>query len=475
MGANISPAERAAAGKALRRQVPRDAHAAFDPSAARDPLGLLREQDTTRVADLVPIRYGRMSVSPFAFYRGAARVMAADLATTPVSGLHTQLCGDAHLSNFGAYASAERQLVFDISDFDETFPGPFEWDVKRLATSFVVAGRDNGFGTKECRKAARSVVGHYRTAMRDFAERTILDVWYAHLDIDSVATGYLDSLHKRQRKGAEQLLHATAPDLQKARTRTSLQAIRKLTAMTPDGRRIVADPPLVVPVDRVTGIDVDASRRTITSLVEEYRNTLQSDRRHLIDHFRLTDIAHKVVGVGSVGMRAWILLLEAGFEQEDLLLQAKQATVSVLAEFLGGDSTGEQGARVVAGQRLMQASSDIFLGWLSTDAVDGGREDYYVRQLRDWKVSADIDTMTPASLGVYGQMCGWTLARAHARAGDRLALAAYLGKSTAFDDAVAEFAAAYADQNERDHRALLAAVKAGDIQVATESGAGSGS
>lgn len=460
--------QRASFGKALRREVPRESHANFAPAPDRDPLAVLRAQDAIRVADLLPVRYGRMAVSPFAFYRGAARVMAADLAPTPTSGLRTQLCGDAHLSNFGAYASPERRLVFDINDFDETLPGPFEWDVKRLAASFAVVGRDNGLSSKQCRQVARSVVSHYRMAMREFAAQPILDVWYARLDIERVVTDYLGSLTKRARKRVTTALDATVPSLRNARSRTSLQAIRKLTTSTPGGRRIAEDPPLVVPLSNVAGIDANASRGMLMNLVADYRSTLQSDRRHLLDHFTLTDIAHKVVGVGSVGLRAWILLFESGVESGGLLLQAKQALPSVLAEHVGTDNAGPQGQRVVAGQRVMQASSDIFLGWLSIDTPDGRREDYYIRQLRDWKVSAEVERMTATSLRAYARMCGWTLARAHARAGDRVEIAAYLGASAAFDEAVAEFATAYADQNERDHDALLAAIRAGDIEIADE-------
>jgi uncharacterized protein (DUF2252 family) len=459
--------ERAALGKGTRRDVPLDAQAEPPASSDRDPVALLAAQDAVRVPELVPIRYGRMAVSSFSFYRGAARVMAADLSSCPTSGLRTQLCGDAHLSNFGAYASAERRLVFDINDFDETCRGPFEWDIKRLAASFVVAGRENGFSDKRCRALARGAASHYRRAVRAFAQRSILDVWYLHLDIETAAKQYVASLSKRQRKQARTELGSAASAFAKARTRTSLQAIRKLTVRTPAGRRIVSDPPLVIPIDEMTGIDADAVRQSLRALLAGYRGTMQSDRRHLIDHFTLSDIAHKVVGVGSVGLRAWILLLEAGVESEGLLLQAKQAMPSVLAEFVGGPRRGGQGARVVAGQRLMQASSDIFLGWLTIDVPSGGREDYYLRQLRDWKLSADIEVMTPASMDVYARMCGWTLARAHARGGDRIAIAAYLGKSTRFDDAIADFAMTYADQNGRDHRALITAIGSGRVRAET--------
>jgi uncharacterized protein (DUF2252 family) len=460
-----SPEHRAALGKAARQRTPLEAHAELDVAKGRDPVALLQAQDAARVTDLVPIRYGRMVVSPLTFYRGAARVMAADLASTPVSTLRTQLCGDAHLSNFGAYASAERHLVFDINDFDETLPGPFEWDVKRLATSFVVAGRNNGFSDKQCRALARSVANHYRTAMRTFAKRPILDVWYADLDVDAAAAEFVASLSQRQRKHAAGELRSTASMLAKARTRDSLQAIRKLTMITPAGRRIIDDPPLVVPIDRMNGIDVDATWRSIKSMLTSYRDCLQSDRRHLIDHFSLVDIGHKIVGVGSVGLRAWIVLLDGGIPSDGLLLQAKQAVPSVLAEFAGASRYRQQGRRVVAGQRLMQATSDIFLGWLTTDVASGVRDDYYLRQLRDWKLSAEIDLMTPTSMAVYGRMCGWTLARAHARGGDRITIAGYLGKSPAFDQAIAEFAVAYADQNERDHQTLVAAIESGRVHA----------
>lgn len=464
-----APELRAAAGKAARRTTPLDAHAELGGAADRDPIALLRAQEAVRVADLLPIRYGRMGVSPFTFYRGAARVMASDLANSPTSGLHTQLCGDAHLSNFGAYASAERRLVFDINDFDETAPGPFDWDVKRLAVSFVVAGRDNGFSAKRCRRLARSVVTHYRTAMRRFARQPILSVWYARLDVEQSVAELRASLDAPTRRRAEATLQATTARIAKARTRDSMQAIRKLTASTPAGRRIISDPPLVVPLAEVAGIDVDAVRHDLDGMVDEYRATLQSDRRRLLDNFTLIDVAHKVVGVGSVGLRAWILLLQTGDDSEGLMLQAKQAVRSVVSEYTGVHDELTGGARVVAGQRLMQATGDIFLGWVSSAArVEStvGPQDYYLRQLRDWKLSVDIDRLTPQAMELYARMCGWTLARAHARAGDRIAIAGYLGKSDRFDDAVAEFAETYADRNEHDHAALHAAIAAGSLTAA---------
>jgi uncharacterized protein (DUF2252 family) len=442
-----------------------EAHAEFRPAKSRDPVALLLSQAETRVPELVPIRHGRMLVSPFTFYRGAARVMAADLHPTPTPGLRTQLCGDAHLSNFGAYASPERRLVFDINDFDETLPGPFEWDVKRLAASFVVAGRDTGFTKKQCRKVTLAAVEGYRTAMREFASQTILAVWYAHLNIEDTVAEFKSTLTAGKLRKEKATLKAADAVLAKAHTRDSLQAIGKLTTATDGRRRIISDPPLIVRLDELTGFDTDVLLGRLRGLVDSYRGTLQSDRRRLLDHFMLADVAHKVVGVGSVGTRAWILLLESGVEAEALLLQAKQAAVSVLADYAGESGYGNQGERVVAGQRLMQASSDIFLGWLRAQPTGGAEEDYYLRQLRDWKMSVEIEEMNPRSMDVYARLCGWTLARAHARSGDRIAISAYLGGSTKFDNAIGDFAESYADQNELDHAALAAAVAEGRVQA----------
>jgi uncharacterized protein (DUF2252 family) len=460
-----TPEQRAATGKAARAQAPLASHAEFRPPQSRDPLALLLSQATTRVPELVPIRHGRMLVSPFTFYRGAALVMVADLDTTATSGLRTQLCGDAHLSNFGAYASPERRLVFDINDFDETLPGPFEWDVKRLAASFVVAGRNNGFTAKQCRTVTLAGVEAYRTAMRTFASQPILDVWYAHLAIEDALADYKASLDARRLKRSKADLKAAKASLAKAHTRDSLQAVSKLTTMTNGRRRIVSNPPLVVPLDEITGFDNDMLLERLHSLVDTYHGTLQSDRRRLFEHFTLTDMAHKVVGVGSVGTRAWILLFESGLEAGVLLLQAKQAQPSVLADYAGPSEYTNHGERVVSGQHLMQASSDIFLGWLRAEPTGGRDEDYYVRQLRDWKSSPVIEEMQPRSMAVYARLCGWTLARAHARAGDRIAIAGYLGSSSKFDNAVADFAETYADQNERDHAALAAAVDEGRVEA----------
>jgi uncharacterized protein (DUF2252 family) len=460
-----TPEEKAALGKAARAKAPLEAHAEFTPAKSRDPVGLLLSQAKTRVPDLVPIRHGRMLVSPFTFYRGAALVMAADLDASPTSGLRTQLCGDAHLSNFGAYASPERRLVFDINDFDETLPGPFEWDIKRLAASFVIAGRDNGFTKKQYRRITLAAVESYRTAMRDFAAQPILTVWYAHLAIEQALAEYKATLSRRQLKERKARLKATEGALAKARTRDSLQAIGKLTRLVDGKREIIKNPPLITPLEDMIDLDPDEARRRIGTLLASYRKTLQSDRRVLLDHFTLVDIAHKVVGVGSVGTRAWILLLESGVEAGGLLLQAKEAGQSALTNYAGKSAYANQGERVVAGQHLMQASSDIFLGWLRARPTGGQYKDYYLRQLRDWKISAVIEEMIPPGMEQYARWCGWTLARAHARAGDRIAIAAYLGSSSKFDNAIVEFAEAYADQNERDHATLADAVKAGKVEA----------
>jgi uncharacterized protein (DUF2252 family) len=452
-------AQRIAAGKAARAGTPLEAHAQFAPSAARDTVGLLLSQAESRVPELVPVRHGRMLVSPFTYYRGAALPMAADLATTPTSGLRVQLCGDAHLSNFGAFASPERKLVFDLNDFDETLPGSFEWDVKRLAASAVVAGRDNGFTQKEIRKTVLSAVSRYRIAMRGFAEQPMMDVWYAHLEVEEAVKTFKSQLKARGIK-------ATEAAIAKARTRDSTSALRKLTTIVDGSRRIISDPPLIVPVEELfSNLQTNEIYNELGALFGKYRRTLQSDRKHLVDRFTLVQLARKAVGVGSVGTRAWILLLDAGDDTEHLFLQAKEAQRSVLAEFAGRSKYTNHGQRVVAGQHLMQASSDIFLGWQRTTGQDGVDRDYYFRQLRDWKFSMPIEQMVPTGMALYTGMCGWTLARAHARSGDRVVLSAYLGSSDKFDNAVAEFAETYADQNERDHAELAAAVVSGRAEA----------
>ena len=461
-----TPEQRAASGKAARARAPLESHADFRPAKSRDPVGLLVSQAETRVPELVPIRHGRMLVSPFAFYRGAALIMAADLNSTAASGLQTQLCGDAHLSNFGAYASPERRLVFDINDFDETLAGPFEWDVKRLAASMIIAARENGFSKKQSQKAALAAVETYRTAIRDFASQSILAVWYAHLNIEDALVEYKATLSRRKLKQSKSALKKTQARLAKARSRDSLQAIGKLTSVVDGNRQIRSDPPLIMRLDDMKDLDPEVMRARLGTLMQTYRKTLPSDRRHLLDHFTITDIGHKVVGVGSVGTRAWVLLLEAGVEKDALVMQAKQAGPSALSGFAGESQYHNNGQRVVAGQHLMQASSDIFLGWFRARPMGGARyQDYYVRQLRDWKMSAVIEEMTPQSMQVYARLCGWTLARAHARSGDRIAISAYLGRSNRFDIAVTDFAEMYAGQNERDHAALAAAVADGRVEA----------
>jgi uncharacterized protein (DUF2252 family) len=456
----LTPAERAARGKEARAVVPRDSHAVFDPPPDRaEPIGLLEEQAKSRVPELVPVRWGRMMVSPFTFYRGAALPMASDLATTPVSGLPVQACGDAHLSNFGIFGSAERRLVFDVNDFDETVPGPWEWDVKRLAASLEVAARGNGFPAKGRREIVTATVASYRQAMRSFAGMSNLDVWYAHADMDQVRARFESLLKTRQRKAVDK-------GLAKARTRDSMQELAKLTQMVEGRPRIIADPPLVVPMADLMPRQADrtAFESQLKDLIAKYQRTLETDRRLLLGQFEFGDMARKVVGVGSVGTRCWIVLMLGRDESDPLFLQVKEAEASVLSRFVGASKYTNQGQRVVAGQRLMQASSDIFLGWQRTEAgLDGRPRDFYVRQLRDWKFSVDIETMVPRGMRLYGELCGWTLARAHACSGDRIAIATYLGGSDVFDRAIAQFAVAYADQNERDYKSLVDAVASGRI------------
>ena len=458
----LSRADRAARGKDARAVAPLESHAEFRPGVSRDPVGLLLGQAQSRVPELVPVRHGRMLVSAFTFYRGAALPMAADLASTPASGLRVQLCGDAHLSNFGAFASPERRLVFDVNDFDETLPGPFEWDVKRLAASFAVAGRDNGFAGKARRKIALAAAESYRTAMRSFAAQPLLEVWYAHLDIEPALADFRSQVKAKKFKVAEALLA-------KAHTSDSTKALRKLTTVVDGQRRIISDPPMIVPVEDVfADVQADALYELLRSVLGKYRRTLQSDRRHLLEQFTLIQVARKVVGVGSVGTRAWVLLMDALDGDEPLFLQAKEAQPSVLAGYCGRSRYNNQGERVVAGQHLMQAQSDIFLGWTRVPAPEGANRDFYVRQLKDWKFSVPIEQMLPTGMTIYARLCGWTLARAHARSGDRVALAAYLGGSDKFDQAIADFAETYADQNEADYAALQAAVKEGKAEASTE-------
>ncbi|MFL5908848.1 MAG: DUF2252 domain-containing protein [Solirubrobacterales bacterium] len=454
----VTPAEREAAGKAARSKTPRSRHAAWEPGPDRpDPVETLERQDATRVPELVPIRHGRMLASAFSFYRGAAAIMAADLAATAQSGLEVQLCGDAHLSNFGVFAAPDRQLIFDINDFDETFPGPFEWDVKRLAASFGVAGRELGFKRKERGDAVTTATREYREEMRRLAGERSMDVWYERLDIEAIEQ-YRDQV---SRKAARNFDKAMA----KAESKNSLRALAKLTREQDGELRIVSDPPLIVPIEELVH-DGELARveAGITELIEKYRDTLQPDIRHLADRYRYVHTAHKVVGVGSVGTRCWIVLLLGRDVDDPLFLQVKEAGPSVLAPYTSGDRYKHQGRRVVEGQRLMQAASDILLGWMTAEeGIDGGRRDFYVRQLWDGKGSAEIETMTTYTMELYARLCGWTLARAHARSGDRIGIASYLGGGDQFDRAMADFAEAYADQNERDFEAFTAAADSGRL------------
>ena len=449
-----------AAGRDRRRVAPRSSHGIWAPPADRDPIGLLEGQAATRISELVPIRHGRMQVSPFAYFRGAALPMAADLAVTPTSGLTVQLCGDAHLSNFGIFGTPERHLFFGLNDFDESHTGPWEWDVKRLAVSIEIAGRENGFSDAERGRTVRRATGTYRETMRKLARTPTLDVWYAHLDMEHLLPRFRALLDPKRTPA---VWHATA----RARAHDSLQAFGKLCHTPDNGEpRIVSDPPLIVPIEELPeSIDAEAVSRGVHQILSSYRQTLETDRRHLLDQYRVVHLARKVVGVGSVGTAAWIVLL---LDERDspLLLQLKEADASVLEAYTGKSQFSQHGERVVAGQRLMQAASDIFLGWERLD-WEGEHRDCYVRQLRDWKGSGDVAGMTPAGMELWGQMCGWTLARAHARSGDRAAIAGYLGKSSTFDRAITSFAVAYADQSQRDYEAFCAAIAAGRLEALT--------
>jgi uncharacterized protein (DUF2252 family) len=455
----MNVAERAAVGKAARSEAPRSAHAEWEPSADRaDPVGVLVEQGRSRVQDLLPIRYGRMAVSPFTFYRGAAAVMAGDLAGTPTSGLGVQACGDAHLSNFGGFAAPDRRLVFDLNDFDETLPGPWEWDLKRLAASFEIAARGNGFKRKERRAVLSTVGSQYREAMRGFAKQSQLDVWYARLDAEVVLQQIRSAGGKAVRKAER--------GVAKARSKDSLRALDRLAHMVDGELRIVSRPPLVVPIEELLPedekIDVEA---LIREVLDRYAQSMKGDRRHLLGGYRFRHIAHKVVGVGSVGTRAWIILLTGRDDEDPLFLQAKEAQSSVLEPYAGKSRFGNHGRRVVEGQWLMQAASDSFLGWCAVAGIDDRERHFYVRQLWDGKGSPDVEAMNPGGMQVYARLCGWTLARAHARSGDPVAIGAYLGAGAGFDRALAEFADRYADQNERDHAAMLAAIDSGRVEA----------
>ena len=491
--------ERRAKGEEARAKTPPSSHAGWRPAAARpDPVGLLEEQDATREQDLVPVRHGRMMVSPFTFYRGAAKIMAEDLKDTPVAGLRAQLCGDAHLSNFGAFGSPERRLLFDLNDFDETLPGPFEYDVKRMAASFTIAARNNGFSKADTRDATLGAVTAYREAMADFAQMRTMDIWYSHLDEDELMNaahvavnelrGEASTAKKtekqdkqaKQVKAAKKEAKQVARDRQgekaakaaekgaqktlaKAHTRDSLQALSKLCELVDGQYRIVSQPPILVPARDLAatfGLSPDDVLPVLHDQFRAYRATLQDDRRHLLERFQIVDAARKVVGVGSVGTRAFIVLLQGRDTDDPLFLQIKEATASVLEANLPKSRYRQHGERVVQGQRMMQAASDIYLGW--TKGLDVNRH-FYWRQLRDMKGSAVIETLKPLGLKFYGRICGWTLARAHARSGDPVAIAEYLGSSDAFDKAITDFSERYADQNEQDYTEFVKAIRSGRL------------
>jgi uncharacterized protein (DUF2252 family) len=477
--------DRKARGMEARDRAPLSSHTKWRPAAGRpDPVGLLEEQDRTREQDLVPVRHGRMMVSPFTFYRGAAKIMAVDLKDTPVAGLDAQLCGDAHLSNFGAFASPERILLFDVNDFDETLPGPFEYDVKRMAASFTIAGRNNGFSAADTRAAALASVTSYREAMAGFARMGTMDIWYAHLDEDELMSAIRSAVagtrkeekaakkkkktekrDEKQEKLAKKAQKRAEKSAAKAHTRDSLQALSKLGELVDGTYRIVSQPPIVVPARELAatyGISPDQLSHVIEEQFRAYRATLQDDRRHLLERFQIVDMARKVVGVGSVGTRAFIVLLQGRDAQDPLFLQIKEATASVLEANLRKSRYRQHGERVVQGQRIMQASSDIYLGW--TKGVQANRE-YYWRQLRDMKESADVEKMTPLALTFYARTCGWALARAHARSGDPVAIAEYLGASDAFDKSVTGFSERYADQNEKDYQEFVKAIRSGRLEA----------
>jgi uncharacterized protein (DUF2252 family) len=465
---HLTVGERIARGKDARVAAPRSSHRSWEPATNRlDPIELLEAQAASRVPELVPIRYGRMLDSPFAFFRGAALIMGADLAATPRSHINVQLCGDAHLSNFGVFGSPERKLMFDINDFDETLPGPWEWDVKRLAASLEVAGRDLGFAPGDRRDVVTACVAEYRGQVRAAAEMTTLDAWYDHLDADQLMEGIRAEV-RAKRLGKKEAREA-AEDLERARQRDHKRVFRKRTTGELEGElRIVADPPLIVPIEDLAGPDTtpDEIDRSMRKLIATYRRSL-SRYHHPVEEFEYVHAARKVVGVGSVGTRAWILLMIGRDDEDPLFLQAKEAQASVLERFVGVSEHGNHGQRVVVGQRLMQAASDMFLGWIRVKDLDGQTRDYYIRQLHDWKGAVEVDTFRVPGATLYGRLCGATLARAHARWGDRLAIASYLGKGGAFDRAIADFSAAYADQNERDYDTFARAVESGRLTAHT--------
>ncbi|MGI9197715.1 MAG: DUF2252 domain-containing protein [Candidatus Nanopelagicales bacterium] len=457
--------QRQARGEQARTEVPLADLGEYSPASGRaDPVALLESQSETRVPGLVPVRYGRMLASPFTFFRGAALIMASDLSRLPHSDLEAQLCGDAHLSNFGAFASPERHLVFDINDFDETHPGPFEWDVKRLVTSMEVAARDRGFRKKERADIVLRCAQSYRETVASLATMGRLDVWYSTLDVDQAIGQLMPMLKAKDAKRSR-------ASLAKARTRTSLQAADKLTRIVDGARQFVDDPPIIerfatiVDVDHLDGA---ALAESFARSWQQYTDSLQPDRRHLLSGYSFVDLAFKVVGVGSVGTRAWAVLCQGRDPSDLLMLQVKEAQASVLEAFTRPSAYSQHGERVVQGQRLLQSASDIFLGWAHFEFEAESSTDYYVRQLRDWKASADVAAMSASALSLYGTMCAGVLAKGHARSGDRVALAAYLDQGADFDEAMARFARAYADQNEDDYRAFSGAAASGRITATTD-------
>ena len=457
MTTRMTAAARAERGRAARSAVPRSSHGPYEPARDRpDPIGILAAQAATRVPELVPIRYGRMLSSPFAFYRGAAAIMASDLAGTPRSGLDAQMCGDAHLSNFGVFGSPERRLIFDVNDFDETLPGPWEWDLKRLVASVAVAGRERGSSRRDRERGMLETAGSYRALMAQLAAARNIDVWYARVDVETLGQTAAREVDARTRKRAGKLVA-------KARTRDSMDALAKLTRIVDGHPRIVSRPPLIVPLD-----DLDEEKRsqaiaTLRGVMREYRSSLPDNRDALLDSYELADFARKVVGVGSVGTEAWIALLLGRDDGDPLFLQIKEAQPSVHEAFLGSSEYRHAGERVVEGQRLMQPASDIMLGWIRTPGLDGVTRDFYIRQLWDSKGSALIDAMEPNVLTFYAKLCGSALATAHARSGDAIPIASYLGTSDTFDEAMATFAETYAEQNERDYDTLKQAVESGRV------------
>jgi len=478
-----SVGEREARGADARVRTPPSSHAGWAPVADRpDPVALLEEQNLTREPDLVPVRHGRMMVSPFTFYRGAAKIMAEDLKDTPTAGIVVQLCGDAHLSNFGAFASPERRLLFDLNDFDETLPGPFEYDVKRMAASFTIAARNNGFSNADTREATMASVTAYREAMAEFAQMRTMDIWYARLDEDELMKAVRGALSeaeeaakkgpkgarkkaKQKTKAAREAERDAEKASAKARTRDSLQALSKLGEFA-DGRyQIVSQPPIVIPardLAAASGVSPDEVDQLVRDQFSAYRATLRDDQRHLLERFQIVDMARKVVGVGSVGTQAFIVLLQGRNAHDPLFLQVKEATASVLETFLPKSRYQLHGKRVVQGQRMMQAASDIYLGWTKGP---GGSRHFYWRQLRDMKGSAEVESMTPVALTFYARTCGWTLARAHARSGDPIAITACLGGSDAFDRSVTDYSQCYADQNERDYHEFVKAIRSGRLEA----------